>query len=83
MSILDELWYGNIAPYERDFKRGSTYSELLGHIVRHEEDLLKRLNDAEKRSSKNSPHAPTNCTASRSGKPFCEGLRSGQGSSSK
>ena len=33
MSILDELWYGNIAPYERDFKRGSTYSELLGHIV--------------------------------------------------
>ena len=59
MSILDELWYGNIAPYERDFKRGSTYSELLGYIVRHKEDQLKRLNDAEKRSSKNSPHAST------------------------
>ena len=48
MGILDELWYGNISPCERDFKKGSTYSELLGYIVRHEEDLQKRLNDEEK-----------------------------------
>ena len=45
MGILDELWYGNISPCEMDFKRGSKYSELLGYIVRHEEDLQKRLND--------------------------------------
>ena len=48
MSILDELWYGNIAPCERDFKKGSTYAELLGYIVRHEEALQKRMNDEEK-----------------------------------
>ena len=48
MNIIEELWYGNISPCERDFKRGSTYSELLGYIVRHEEDLQKRLNDEEK-----------------------------------
>ena len=48
MSILDELWYGNIAPYERDFKKGSAYAELLGYIVRHEEALQKRMNDEEK-----------------------------------
>ena len=48
MGILEELWYGNISPCERDFKRGSTYSELLGYIVRHEEDLQKRLNEEEK-----------------------------------
>ena len=47
MNIIDELWYGNISPCERDFKRGSKYSELLGYIVRHEEDLKKRLNDEE------------------------------------
>ena len=47
MNIIEELWYGNISPCERDFKRGSTYSELLGYIVRHEEDLKKRLNDEE------------------------------------
>lgn len=45
MNIIEELWYGSISPCERDFKRGSTYSELLGYIVRHEEDLQKRLND--------------------------------------
>ena len=48
MSILDELWYGNIAPYERDFKKGGAYAELLGYIVRHEEALQKRMNDEEK-----------------------------------
>ena len=47
MNIIEELWYGNISPCERDFKRGSKYSELLGYIVRHEEDLKKRLNDEE------------------------------------
>ena len=49
MGILEEMWYGNISPSERDFKRGSRYSELLGCIVRHEEDLQKRLNDEEKK----------------------------------
>ena len=48
MSILDELWYDNITPCERDFKKGSTYAELLGYIVRHEEALQKRMNDEEK-----------------------------------
>ena len=33
MGILEELWYGNISPCERDFKKGSKYSELLGYIV--------------------------------------------------
>ena len=48
MNIIEELWYGNISPCERDFKKGSEYFELLGYIVRHEEDLQKRLNDEEK-----------------------------------
>ena len=48
MNILEELWYGNISPCEMDFKRGSKYFELLSYIVRHEEDLQKRMNDEEK-----------------------------------
>ena len=28
MNIIEELWYGNISPCERDFKKGSKYSEL-------------------------------------------------------
>ena len=27
--------YGNIIPQEHRFKRGSSYSEVLGYIVRH------------------------------------------------
>ena len=45
MGILEELWYGNISPCERDFKKGSVYSELLGYIVKHENDLRRLLND--------------------------------------
>ena len=48
MSILEDLWYGNISPWERPFKKDSEYAELLTLVVRHQEDLLSRLNDDEK-----------------------------------
>ncbi len=48
MSILEDLWYGNISPWERPFKKDSSYSELLALVIRHQEDLLGRLNDEEK-----------------------------------
>ena len=48
MNIIDKLWYGNISPCEKGFKKGSKYSELLSYIVKHEEDLQKQLNDEEK-----------------------------------
>lgn len=48
MNIIEELWYGNISPCKRNFKKGSKFSELLGYIVRHEDDLKKCLNNEEK-----------------------------------
>ena len=48
MNIIEDLWYGNISPWERPFKKGSPYAELLALVVRHQEDLLPRLNDEEK-----------------------------------
>ena len=48
MKIIEKLWYGNISPCERDFKKGSKYYGLLGYIVRREEDLNKRLKHKEK-----------------------------------
>jgi len=48
MNIIEDLWYGNISPWERPFKKGSAYAELLALVVRHQEDLLSRLNDEEK-----------------------------------
>ena len=48
MNILEDLWFGNISPWEQPFKKDSTYSELLALVIRHQEDLLSRLNDEEK-----------------------------------
>lgn len=48
MSIIEDLWYGNISPCERDIKRSSEYTDVLKRIVQHEKELHARLNDEEK-----------------------------------
>ena len=48
MNILEDLWFGNISPWERPFKKDSAYAELLALVICHQEDLLSRLNDEEK-----------------------------------
>jgi len=48
MNILEDLWFGNISPWERPFKKDSAYAELLALVIRHQEDLNGRLNDEEK-----------------------------------
>ena len=48
MSIIDELWYGNISPCDGGAKKESEYAELLGYVARHKDELQKRLNGEEK-----------------------------------
>ena len=48
MNILEDLWFGNISPWERPFKKDGEYSELLTLVIRHQDDLKSRLNDEEK-----------------------------------
>ena len=48
MSVLEDLWYGNISPCERDIKRSSNYADALERIVQLEADLHARLNNEEK-----------------------------------
>ena len=48
MSILEELWYGNVNPGELNIKKHSPCKELLALMIRHQDDLLSRLNDEEK-----------------------------------
>ena len=48
MKILEELWYGNINPNERDIKPGSRQHKLGALIVRNEEDLLPMLSEQAK-----------------------------------
>lgn len=48
MSILHELYGGNIAPGMSAFKKDSEYESTLNTIVEKEKDLLARLTDEEK-----------------------------------
>lgn len=48
MTTLEDLYYGNIIPNEHSFKRGSAYSEVLGYIARHQDDLLATLTEQQK-----------------------------------
>ena len=48
MSIVEDLWYGNIGPCDRDIKRSSDYADVVERIVQIEADLHARLNDEEK-----------------------------------
>ena len=43
MTTLENLYYGNIFPADKDIKRGSEYSMLLNLSVRNEEKLMPTL----------------------------------------
>ena len=50
MNVLDELYYGNISPFERHTDRNPACNELQGYITRHMETLRKAL-DADGRQT--------------------------------
>ena len=47
MSIIDDLWHGNVAPNERFFEKDSEYAAVLHEVLQHSKDLRDRLNDEE------------------------------------
>ena len=51
MSILEELWYGNIEPAEYDSPPSKEYKEMLQLICRNEDKLLATMTDAQKEST--------------------------------
>lgn len=48
MSILEELWYGNVKPNENKLPSNSEQYELVGLIVEHEEVLFPILSEQAK-----------------------------------
>ena len=45
MSILEELWYGNIDPIEAIGSGGSYYKELMGLMARNREKITDKLGE--------------------------------------
>lgn len=48
MSVLEEVWYGNLDPAEYDANANKEYKEILQLISRNEEKLLATMNDEQK-----------------------------------
>ena len=48
MSILEELWHGNVKPNENKLPSNSAQYELVSLIVRHEETLFPMLSEQAK-----------------------------------
>ena len=43
MYILDDLWYGNVAPSLRSFQKGSRYAEIIHELDECETALKKEV----------------------------------------
>ena len=48
MKTLDELWYGNIAPFEQSTRGDKRLKELLNLVARNREELGGTLTDKQK-----------------------------------
>lgn len=48
MKILEELWYGNVAPGERSVDKGDRLWNLGGLILQNEEELAPLLSEKAK-----------------------------------
>ena len=48
MTTLEDLYYGNISPCERDMKRGSRMDKLVKLICKNEESLMSTLAEQQK-----------------------------------
>lgn len=48
MSVLEELWYGNLEPSEYSFSSSREYKELLHLVSSNEEKLLSTMTQEQK-----------------------------------
>ena len=48
ISMIQELWHGNVIPQEDARTNSKEMKELLGYMSRHHEDLEKSLTDEQK-----------------------------------
>ena len=50
MTILEDLWYGNVRPTEKSIKRGGRLDNLMKLLCQNEDDLMQELTEKQKES---------------------------------
>lgn len=63
MTTLEDLYYGNIHPSERDIKKSSRESALLRLLLKNENDLIATLTEQQKEIFQKCKDAEMRCTA--------------------
>lgn len=48
MTMLEDLYYGNVSPCEHDMKRGSRMDKLVKLICKNEESLMSTRTEQQK-----------------------------------
>ena len=48
MSIIQELWHGNVCPQTDSRSNSPEMKELMEYMARHHDDLLKTMTDEQK-----------------------------------
>lgn len=77
MTTLEDLYYGNIHPYERDIKKTGRESTLLRLVVKNENDLLATLTEQQKEIFQKCKDAESEMHCSFELRSFIEGFRLG------
>ena len=77
MTTLEDLYYGNIHPYERDIKKTGRESILLRLVVKNENNLLATLTEQQKEIFQKCKDAESEMHCSFELRSFIEGFRLG------
>ena len=48
MSVINELWHGNVCPQTDSRNNSPEMKELMEYITRHHDDLIKTMSDEQK-----------------------------------
>ena len=62
MTILEDLWYGNIRPTERTIQRGSALDNQLKLLCQNEDDLMQELSEKQKETFEKFKHCQSEIT---------------------
>ena len=77
MNILEELYYGNISPYEKCYKRDSEYAALTKIIANNEEKLTVCLSGEEQHLFSQLMNAQNEILSTETRERFIEGWKLG------
>ena len=77
MTTLENLYYGNIFPADKDIKRGSEYSKLINLSLRNEDKLVLTLSKEQKVIFEKYKDCITEMTSIAEKEAFIQGVKLG------